>query len=158
LTAPVSILYTRLLMSTPQSQCWAFRVDRRYLSDLDEELQNGRLRQGWGWDKRQDLRAMEVDAGAGRNRQMFSQVKKGDRILIPHLPQYGQITIAEATEDWDKGHDFSAWEKSGDHGHIFPAKPLRNFRRGNLKIPASLIGTFRKNSARFGEISRKGAR
>jgi hypothetical protein len=58
---------------------------------------------------------------------MFSRVKKGDRILIPHLPQYGQITIAEATEDWDKGYDFSVWEKSGDHGHIFPAKSLSIF-------------------------------
>jgi hypothetical protein len=139
-------------MSTPQSQCWAFRVDRRYLSDLDGELQNGRLRQGWGWDKRQDLRAMEVDAGAGRNRQMFSQVKTGDRIMVPHLPHYGQITIAEATEDWDTGYNFSVWEKSGDHGHIFPAKPLRNFRRTNMKIPASLRTTFR-NSSRFWKIT-----
>jgi hypothetical protein len=83
---------------------------------------------------------------------MFSQVKKGDRILIPHLPQYGQITIAEATEDWKKGYDFSVWAKSGDHGHIFPAKPLRNFRRGNAKIPASLRGTFR-NPSRFWKIT-----
>src|ERR1700677_605830 len=45
--------------------CGAFRVDRRYLTELDGELQEGRLRQGWGWDPKQDLRAMEVDAGAG---------------------------------------------------------------------------------------------
>jgi hypothetical protein len=51
---------------------------------------------------------MEVDAGAGRNRQMFSQVKKGDRILIPHLPQYGQITIAEILKNFffDRLADF----------------------------------------------------
>jgi hypothetical protein len=63
-------------MSTPQSQCWAFRVDRRYLSDLDGELQNGRLRQGWGWDKRQDLRAMEVDAGAVEIDKCLARSKK----------------------------------------------------------------------------------
>jgi hypothetical protein len=73
-------------------QYWAFRVDRRYLTDLGGELQHGRLRQGWGWDNGQDLRDMKIDSGAGRNRRMFLEVKKWDRILIPHLPQYGQIT------------------------------------------------------------------
>jgi Restriction endonuclease len=46
----------------------------------------------------------------------------------------------------------TVWEKSGDHGHIFPAKPLRNFRRTNMKIPASLRTTFR-NSSRFWKIT-----
>jgi hypothetical protein len=139
-------------MSAPQSQCWAFRVDSRYLAGLDGELQNGKLRQGWGWDSRQDLRAMEVDAGAGRNRPMFNRVKRGDRLLIPHLPRYGHITIAEATEDWNRGYNFSVWEKSGDHGDIFPARPLQNFRRGNPNVPAAVEGTFR-NPSRFCNIT-----
>jgi hypothetical protein len=95
---------------------------------------------------------MEVDAGAARNLQMFSRVKKGDYILIPHVPQYGYITIAEASEDWDKGYQFSIRAKSNDHGHIFPAKPLRNFRRGNHKVPASVTGTFR-NPSRFWKVT-----
>jgi hypothetical protein len=132
--------------------CWAFRVDRRFLAELDGELQEGWLRQGWGWDPKQDLRAMTVDAGAGRNRPMFNRVKKGDYILIAHLPQYGQITIAEATEDWDKGYNFSLWAKTNDHGHIFPAKPLLNFRRGSKGIPASIPDTFR-NPSRFWNVS-----
>jgi hypothetical protein len=133
-------------------QFWAFRVDRRYLTALDEELRQGRLRQGWGWDKKQDLRAMQVDAGAGRNKRMFDEVKKGDRVLIPHLPRYGHITVAEATEDWNLGYDFSIWEKSSDHSHIFPARALRNFRRGNSNVSASIEGTFR-NPSRFWNIS-----
>jgi hypothetical protein len=70
---------------------------------------------------------MQVDAGAGRNKRMFDEVKKGDRVLIPHLPRYGHITVAEATEDWNLGYDFSIWEKSSDHGHIFPARCLAQF-------------------------------
>lgn len=136
-------------MTTTQRHYWAFRVDRRYLTRLDGELQEGRLRQGWGWDERQNLKKMELDQGAARNRRML-QVKKGDYILIPHLPKRGQITIAEATEDWDKGYKFSVFE-TGDHGHIFPATPLRNFHRSNGKIPASLRGTFR-NPCRFWKI------
>jgi hypothetical protein len=139
-------------VATSISNCWAFRVDRRYVTDLDAELQAGWLRQGWGWDVKQDLRAMEIDAGAARNLQMFNRVKKGDYVLIPHLPQYGYITIAEATQDWNTGYQFSIWAKSNDHGHIFPAKALRNFRRGNHKIPASVIGTFR-NPSRFWNVT-----
>jgi hypothetical protein len=139
-------------MNAHQLQFWAFRVDRRYLTALAVELRQGRLRQGWGWDSKQDLRAMQVDAGAGRNRRMFDEVKKGDRVLIPHLPGYGHITIAEATEDWNLGYDFSIWKKSSDHGHIFPARALRNFRRGNSNVAASIEGTFR-NPSRFWNIS-----
>ena len=140
-------------MSISSLNCWAFRVDRRYVAALDGELKEQRLRQGWGWDPKQDLRgSLEVDAGASRNRPMFSRVKRGDYLLIPHLPQYGQITIAEATEDWDKGYQFSVWEKTNDHGHIFPARPLRNFRRGNKHIPAALKDTFR-NPSRFWNIN-----
>jgi hypothetical protein len=139
-------------MDPSPSNCWAFRVDRRYVADLDAELKVGRLRQGWGWDVKQDLRAMEIDAGAARNLQMFNRVKMGDYVLIPHLPQYGYITIAEATQDWNRGYQFSIWAKSKDHGHIFPAKALRNFRRGNPKIPASVTGTFR-NPSQFWNVT-----
>jgi hypothetical protein len=72
--------------------------------------------------------------------------------LVPHVPRYGHITIAEATEDWNLGYNFSVWDKSGDHGHIFPAKPLQNFRRGNANVPAAIKGTFR-NPSRFWNIS-----
>ena len=139
-------------MTAHQPNCWAFRVDRRFLSLLDGELQQKRLRQGWGWDEKQDLRNMQLDGGAGRNKSMFRKVKKDDLILIPHLPCLGQITVARATEDWDKGYQFSVFT-TGDHGHIFPAKPLKNFHRSNVKIPASLRGTFR-NPCRFWNIGR----
>ncbi len=79
-------------------------------------------------------------------------VKRGDRILIPHLPQRGNITIAEATQDWSDGYSFSVWEKTNDHGHIFPVNYLTNFNRHNQKVPASLRGTFR-NPSRFWNIT-----
>ncbi|MCX6910590.1 MAG: hypothetical protein NTY01_21470 [Verrucomicrobia bacterium] len=137
-------------MTTPQTQYWAFRVNRSILLPLDGELEKGRLRQGWGYDIRQNLKAMTLDGGARRNMRML-HVKKGDRILIPHLPQYGQITIAEATEDWNQGYKFSIWEGYGDYGHIFPVKRLLNFNRNNENVPARLRGSFR-NPCRFWNI------
>lgn len=94
---------------------------------------------------------MELDQGAARNQRMYRDVKKGDRILIPHLPHYGQITLAIASEDWDKGYSFSVFSESNDHGHIFPAEVKKNFQRNNKNIPAALRGTFR-NPCRFWRI------
>lgn len=35
---------------------------------------------------------------AGRNQTMFNKVKKGDILLIPHLPNWGQTAIVKSTE------------------------------------------------------------
>lgn len=139
-------------MTASSRQYWVFRVDRRHPADLDGELENGRLRQGWGWDPRQDLRNMILDEGAGRNQRMREEVKQGDRILIPHLPAYGHVTIGEATQNWIDGYHFSIWDRYNDYGHIFPAKRLLNFRRNNSNVPAALRDTFR-NPSRFWNIN-----
>jgi hypothetical protein len=67
---------------------WCYRVDTSNIKYFTSELNEGRLRQGWGWDEAQDLRNFRLDEGAGRNRPMFNKVKKGDILLIPQLPGY----------------------------------------------------------------------
>jgi hypothetical protein len=133
-------------------QYWAFRIHTRNVAAIEKELLQGRLRQGWGSVPGQDLRNMMVDDGARRNRRMYEQVKKGDRLLIPHLPHYGQITVAEATQDWNEGYIFSPLEGFNEYGHIFPAKRLTNFARTNRHVPAALRDTFR-NPSRFWNVT-----
>jgi len=67
---------------------WCYRVDTSKIKFFTNELYEGRLRQGWGWNEKQDLRNFKMDEGAGRNRPMFNKVKKGDILLIPQLPNY----------------------------------------------------------------------
>lgn len=117
-----------------------------------DELNNGRLRQGWGWDKKQDLRSFKMDEGAGRNRPMFNKVKKGDILLVPQLPNWGQIAIVEATEDWSNGYEFRIDENFGDYGHIFPAKFIKRFTRNNENVTGNLRSTL-KNPSRFWSIN-----
>jgi hypothetical protein len=117
-----------------------------------DELNNGRLRQGWGWDKKQDLRSFKMDEGAGRNRPMFNKVKKGDVLLVPRLPNWGQIAIVEATEDWSNGYEFRIDENFGDYGHIFPAKFIKRFTRNNENVTGNLRSTL-KNPSRFWSIN-----
>lgn len=131
---------------------WCYRVDTSKIKFFVSELNEGRLRQGWGWDERQDLRNFKLDEGAGRNRPMFNRVKKGDILLIPQLPNWGEVALVEATEDWNVGYKFEIDQKLGDYGHIFSAKYLKKFTRNNEKVTGNLRSTL-KNPSRFWNIN-----
>jgi hypothetical protein len=131
---------------------WCYRVYTGNIKYFTNELNEGRLRQGWGYDKGQDLRDFKLDEGAGRNRPMFNKVKKGDILLIPQLPNWGEVALVEATEDWNKGYNFDIDPKLGDFGHIFPAKYLKKFTRNNENVTGNLRSTL-KNPSRFWNIN-----
>jgi hypothetical protein len=78
---------------------WCYRVDTSRIKFFTTELNEGRLRQGWGWDEGQNLRNFKLDEGAGRNRPMFNKVKKGDILLIPQVPNWGEVIFDEGPED-----------------------------------------------------------
>ena len=130
---------------------WGYRIDTKNIAFFREELEQGRLRQGWGWHEGQDLRNMTVDEGARRNLAML-QVKKGDILLIPKLPEWHNVAIVEAKEDWDKGYSYEIAMQYGDYGHIFPAKLLRYFTRYSDKVDSGIRTTLR-NPSRFWNIS-----
>jgi len=131
---------------------WCYRVDASKVKYFTDELYEGRLRQGWGWNEKQDLRNFEMDEGAGRNRTMFKRVKKGDILLVPRMPSWGEVAIVEATEDWNTGYRFEIDNNQGDYGHIFPAKLLKRFTRFNANVSGRLRATL-KNPSRFWNIN-----
>ena len=134
---------------------WGYRIDKNRIKFFSEELKQGRLRQGWGYDSRQDLRKLELNEGASRNLPMFNKVKKGDLLLVPRIPSWGEVAIVEATEDWNKGYDFEIYEEYGDYGHIFPAKLLKSFTRQNQNVNASIRSSLRTPS-RFWNLNYSG--
>lgn len=130
---------------------WCYRIDKSNIEFFKDELFNeGRLRQGWG--RKQDLRNLQLDEGAGRNKSMFNKVKKNDILLVPQLPDLGKVAIVEATEDWSKGYDFRVEENLKDFGHIFPAKFLKSFTRNSKEVTGNLRSTLR-NPSRFWNIN-----
>ena len=87
---------------------WGYRIDVKNQDFFFKELEQGRLRQGWGYAENQKLPETE-DSGARKNLSMYKNVKKRDILLIPRLPDWGSVAIAEAAEDWDnkeKGYRF----------------------------------------------------
>jgi hypothetical protein len=93
---------------------WAIRTDRENKPLLLGELRAGRLRQGWGYDTRQDLRLVQAEIARGGkwwerlteeqnevlpHLRMLStsgdSVQVGDWILLPNLREDGPFLIAE---------------------------------------------------------------
>ena len=110
---------------------WGYRINKNKIDFFRSELEQGRLRQGWGWDPKQCLNNLEMDRGAKRNLPIFNKVKKGDILLIPRLPTWNEVAVVEATEDFDKGYRYEIDQNLGDYGHIFPAKLIKQFVRKN---------------------------
>lgn len=55
---------------------WGYRINKNKIDFFRSELEQGRLRQGWGWDSKQCLTRLEMDSGAKRNLPIFNKVKK----------------------------------------------------------------------------------
>ena len=131
---------------------WGYRINKDLIDFFWEELKEGRLRQGWGWDEEQDLRNLTFDEGAQRNKPMFDRVKKGDILLIPQLPDWGFVAVVEAVEDWNSGYRFEIDEELCDYGHIFPARYIKHFTRDNENVTGNIRATL-KNQLRFWNIN-----
>lgn len=119
--------------------CFVFRI----ASDVDfvqNELQKGRLRQGWSPPCTSLLNA----DGSGRKREEWTKayrraynafpsprryailrrmldINEGDLVFIPKAPRYGYFTIAEMSGDYR----FNVASGQNDFGHIIPVKNLR---------------------------------
>jgi hypothetical protein len=84
-----------------------------------------------------------VDEGAGGNLPMFKGVKKGDILLVPHLPTWGEVAIVEATADWNTGYYFDIDNDLEDYGHHFPARLLKSFIRSNEHVTGNIRTTLK---------------
>ena len=134
---------------------WGYRIDVKNQDFFFKELEQGRLRQGWGYAENQKLPETE-ESGARKNLSMYHNVKKGDILLIPRLPDWGSVAIVEATEDWDdkeKGYKFEIDDEKKDYGHIFPAKYIGCFNRHGKDVSGNIQSTLKARN-RFWNISR----
>ena len=142
---------------------WGFRISTDcpdypgyYNSELND---HGVLRQGWGYKNEHNLHDLSnslalVPKDQTANLRMYNEVKKGDIILIPRVPNWNLVTIAEATDDWDNGYKFEIDEKMGDYGHQFPARYRTHFSRDNTHVRSDIRSTL-KCQLRFWSMSDK---
>lgn len=145
-----------------EKQYWGFRIDVDnpdvYPDYYNTELKEKQvLRQGWGHEKGHNLRCgnrENIPRELRANFRMYDEVKMGDIILIPRIPEWGIVTIAEATEDWDAGYRFEIDEEKGDYGHQFPAECRTHFSRHNKHVSEDVASTLKCRS-RFWNMSHR---
>ena len=145
--------------------CWAMRTSReekRHREFLYEELQEGRLRQGWGYDQCQNLRYLEerwarsedltdiqrqasghwrMGNAAGGTGATDDYMRVSDLVVVPNLPEDGLFTICRITGEYY----FDIAEEFGDFGHIRPVKILTSMGVCNTHnlVSADLRRSFR---------------
>lgn len=114
----------------------AIRTDRSFRDLILAELQQGRLRQGWGWEDRHDLRELrrrrqegkaldDHERSAWLNRRLYEEtwdgLQDGDIVLLPNLPADGSWLIARI----DGAYAFDRSPGFEGHGHVRPMKIVR---------------------------------
>ena len=138
-------------LSSVDRRYWVMRTDRHNRPALWAELQQGRLRQGWGWADDQDLRELrrvalsggtwtETQRAASRNRRMLSDepnsITIGDLIIAPHLPDENRYSLVSVTGPYEYGPS-DGWS---DYRHILPVKLLSGPAGARRQRPAHLSG------------------
>jgi hypothetical protein len=145
-------------------KCWVVRTDKSNKELLLKELQEGRLRQGWGYAEDQDLRVVykkiekkenlsETQKETLRHKYLFSKfeygLKTGDIVLIPNLPKQGFFCVAEVVGDYyyqmrelTKEEQVHGAEK--DYGHVLPVRlVIKSVNSNNENVDACIRNTFR---------------
>ena len=121
--------------------CWAMRTSRdsekkrRFVLD---QLRAGLLRQGWGWDKSQDIHCLQDLWARGRGNELSEDQKEssghwrmgngsadeymqvGDLVAALNMPADGLFTICRITGDYY----FDISEEFEDFGHVRPVEVL----------------------------------
>ncbi|OWP72942.1 hypothetical protein [Pseudomonas sp. K2I15] len=131
---------------------WGFRIDKRNIMFFRQQLEHGRLHQGWGKHPEQELTNPHLSGGAKRNLPIYNKVKKGDILLVPRLPNYHEVVILEATEDFNLGYTYAPDPVFRDYGHSFPVKRLKQFTRKNSNVSGRIRAALGSRS-RFWDLN-----
>jgi hypothetical protein len=122
-----------------------WNIDRYNQQFFAEELKQGRLRQGWGYKDRLNLRRIErkntnnksldEDEAAAWQRLsgLVEWITKGDIIVVKNTPTPGFYTLVEVIGDYQYDRRNTP---GGDYGHFLGVKILREIDK--LSIPGDL--------------------
>ena len=140
-------------MSRTPRAYWASRIQTDYRNYFWSELQEGRLRQGWGYDPGQDLRIVETlpwDQRSEAQQEVYRQRRMldgedgwqvGDIILVPHVPESGMFALVEVTGPYR----FEIASGQGDFGHI---REVRLLTPNGVANTSQIVGSALRSTLR----------
>jgi hypothetical protein len=126
------------------------RTDKQRAPFILRELEQGRLRQGWGWRPEQDLRLIwqkvnsngkgsltSEEASAWRNRRLldteWNGLKPGDVVIIPNQPRQGCWLLARITGPYRYEQPPKEDNVGSDYGHVVPVEVLTD-KQGKVAV------------------------
>jgi len=127
-------------------QCWFWNIDLDNQQYFAQELKAGRLRQGWGYDPKLDLRAIDQKLSQAialdhqeqqawdRCNAMLLSIAVGDIVVVKNLPSRQQFTLATVVGKYDFRID-----PIGDYGHLLPVEIIRVFHKYSKIVPSPFI-------------------
>jgi len=131
--------------------CWFWNIDINKQKYFNVELQKHRLRQGWGYEDKLDLRKLnasktpldeEEQEAWSRCYYMLSDIKVGDLVAVKNVPDHDKFTIVKVTGlyDFKLGNEVN-------YGHILPVRIVGVYNKQSAVVPTTLVNAL--NHARY---------
>lgn len=131
--------------------CWFWNIAAGKGEIFWRELEDGWLRQGWGYDEALNLRRLSrKQEGEGnlskseqrawdRCRYMLDGIEEGDLVAVKNVPDGEHFTLVEVVGDYD----FSL-EALEDFGHGLPVEIVQVFHKQSSVVPAPLANALNR--------------
>lgn len=127
--------------------CWFWNIDRDRQDFITRELQNGRLRQGWGYNENLDLRKIQKKRQSGepltdreqaawsRCKDMLNRIAPGDLAVVKNVPTSDHFTLVRVTGDYE----FEMSDENGGQGHILPVEVIGAYNKNAEGVPTPMV-------------------
>lgn len=128
--------------------CWFWNIDRDRQDFFNRELEEGRLRQGWGYQKNLDLRKIQRRREEGKSLtgqqesawsrcgDMITRIKSDDLVVVKNVPSGDHFTIVRIVEG---GYRYEISEETGDQGHILPVEKVGAYNKNAEVVPTPMV-------------------
>jgi hypothetical protein len=133
-------------------QCWFWNIEWASQVYFRAELEHGRLRQGWGYADKLDLRRIrakiekaeqldeEEQSAWSHCQSMLSYIKSDDLVVVKNIPSPDKFTITKI----GGAYDYRIEPKVADFGHVLPVLDSRVFSKHAKAVPAPLVNALNR--------------
>ena len=133
-------------------RCWFWNIDQSHQVFFAKELQVGRLRQGWGYQARLNLRTLKgkLDRSKPLDDEeqmcwkgcspMLESIEKGDLVVVKNVPTQEEFTIVKVMGPYD----FQIDPEVKDFGHYLPVAAPRVYHKLSNNVPAPFINALNR--------------
>ncbi len=131
--------------------CWFWNIDQSEQKYFTDELKNGKLRQGWGYHEKLDLRKLKKKISVGdaldseeqatwsRCGYMVEAIRLCDLIVVKNVPDRDKFTIVKVVGLYD-----FTLGNGEDYEHVLPIETVAVYHKYSKAVPAILTNALNR--------------